>query len=368
MAINSLSRPLMWIEPRTLEQAVKEVSSGRGSKLVVKAGGVDLLDRLKEGLEQPERLVNLRRLVDKPRGLSDVVELPADKVPEGVVRLLPADNSGKAPEPRACLRLGTLVTLSQIETNADLVRKVPALVGAAHGAATPQVRQSATLGGNLLQRPRCWYYRSSEFECLKKGGTECFAQQGENDFHALFDNQPCAAVHPSAAATALVALDAVVSFQAPGGERFGRLSSFLVGPRQPGGDVRRENRLEDDELLLHVYIPVPRADERNHYVKIKQKQSFDWPLAEVALNVRKSASGKPVAAAKIILGSVAPVPYRAKNAEAELLKLEKADAASLKLVGEAAIFGAMPLSRNSYKVPLVSGLVQRALSELLAAP
>lgn len=358
--------PLMWIEPRTLEQAVKEVASGRGSKLVVKAGGVDLLDRLKEGLEHPERLVNIRRLVDKARGLGDIVELPADKVPEGVVRLLPADNTGKAPEPRACLRLGTLVTLGQIEASAELLRKVPALVAAAHGAATPQVRQAATLGGNLLQRPRCWYFRSAEFNCLKKGGSECFAQHGENDFHALFDNQPCAAVHASAAATALVALDAVVSFQAPAGERYGRLSSFLVGPRQPGGDVKRENRLEDDELLLHVYVPVPGADERNHYVKIKQKQSFDWPLAEVALNVRRGGAGKLVQSAKIVLGSVAPVPYRAKGAEAELVRIAKADEASLKVVGEAAIFGAMPLSKNGYKVPLVSGLVQRALAELLA--
>ena len=127
------------------------------------------------------------------------------------------------------------------------------------------------------------------------------------------------------------------------------------------------NRLEDDELLLHVYVPVPGADERNHYVKIKQKQSFDWPLAEVALNVRRGGAGKLVQSAKIVLGSVAPVPYRAKGAEAELVRIAKADEASLKVVGEAAIFGAMPLSKNGYKVPLVSGLVQRALAELLAS-
>lgn len=354
-----------WIEPRTLEQAVKEISTTRIGSILIKAGGVDIQDRLKEGLDQPERLLNLRRLVDKQRGLGDIVEIPADKVPDGVARLLPADNSGNAPEARPCLRLGTLVTLAQIES-AAILAKVPALVAAAHGAATPQVRAAATLGGNLMQRPRCWYFRSSEFRCAKKGGTECFAQNGEHDFHAIFDNQPCAAVHPSATATALVALDAIVTFLSAEGERFARLSSFLVGPRQPGGDVKKENRLDDDEVLMQVYVPVPRADERNHYIKVKQKQSFDWPLAEVAVNVRRGQAGKAVQAAKIILGSVAPTPHRAKAAEAELLKLAKADEASLKIVGEAALHGAMPLARNGYKVPLVSGLVQRALFEVLS--
>lgn len=354
-----------WIEPRTLEQAVKEISTTRIGSILIKAGGTDVQDRLKEGLDQPERLLNLRRLVDKQRGLGDIVEIAADKVPDGVVRLLPAENSGNAPEPRSCLRLGTLVTLAQIESSAALAAKVPALVAAAHGAATPQVRAAATLGGNLMQRPRCWYFRSSEYRCAKKGGSECFAQNGENDFHAIFDNQPCAAVHPSATATALVALDAIVTFLSAEGERFARLSSFLVGPRQPGGDIKKENRLDDDEVLMQIYVPVPRADERNHYIKVKQKQSFDWPLAEVAVNVRRGPGGK-VQAAKIILGSVAPTPHRAKAAEAELLKLGKVDEASLKIVGEAALYGAMPLARNGYKVPLVSGLVQRALHEVLS--
>jgi xanthine dehydrogenase YagS FAD-binding subunit len=175
-------------------------------------------------------------------------------------------------------------------------------------------------------------------------------------------------VHPSATATALVALDAIVTFLSAEGERFARLSSFLVGPRQPGGDIKRENRLDDDEVLMQIYVPVPRADERNHYIKVKQKQSFDWPLAEVAVSVRRGPGrdGKPVQAAKIILGSVAPTPHRAKAAEAELLKLGKVDEAGLKIVGEAALHGAMPLARNGYKVPLVSGLVQRALHEVLS--
>jgi xanthine dehydrogenase YagS FAD-binding subunit len=356
-----------WIEPRTLEQAVKEVTTTRIGTILIKAGGVDVQDRLKEGLDRPERLLNLRRLVDKQRGLGDIVEVPADKLPDGVARLLPADNSGNAPAPRACLRLGTLVTLAQIESHPALAAKVPALVAAAHGAATPQVRAAATLGGNLLQRPRCWYFRSAEYNCAKKGGSECFAQHGENDYHAIFENQPCAAVHPSATATALVALDAIVTFLSPEGDRFARLSSFLVGPRQPGGDVKKENRLDDNEVLMQIYVPVPRPDERNHYIKIKQKQSFDWPLAEVAVNVRRGTTGRPVQAAKIILGSVAPTPHRAKGAEAELLKLGKIDEAALKVVGEAALFGAMPLARNSYKVPLVAGLVQRALHEVLSA-
>ena len=235
----------------------------------------------------------------------------------------------------------------------------------AHGAATPQIRQVATLGGNLLQRPRCWYFRSSEFACRKKGGQECFAIDGENEYHAIFDNRTCAAVHPSATATALVALDAIVEVLGKNGARCQRLSALLVAPSQPGGDVRRENRLEPDEVLTHVYVPLPGKDERNIYQKVKQKQSFDWPLAEVAIAVRMG--GPLVASAKVVLGAVAPVPWRAKAAEAALLRTSRADADSLRPVGRAATEGATALAKNQYKVALCQGLVQTALFELLNA-
>ena len=351
-----------WIEAKTPEQVVAELQSQRGGPAVVKAGGVDVLDRLKEGLEAPERLVNLRRL--SARGMAEIAEVRKEALPEGVVKLLPVEATGAEPPPRDCLRLGACTTLAQLAQHPLLSQHVPALCAAAGGAATPQIRQVATLGGNLLQRPRCWYFRSVEHLCLKKGGAQCFAQEGENDFHAIFDNRSCCAVHPSATAVALVALEAIVALLGPAGERFARLSALLVAPSQPGGDVRRENRVDPGEVITAVYVPTPRAGERNIYLKIKQKQSFDWPLCDVAIAVRTGA-GRPVEAARIVLGSVAPVPWRAKAAEAALQQLTKIDPAGVRAVGQAAVQGATPLGKNSYKVALCQGLVARAAFELL---
>lgn len=360
-------KPFIWIDAHTPEQATTYLTAtaGRPGGLL-KAGGIDVLDRLKEGLEQPERLVNLRRSVGSPLG--ELAEVKAASVPEDVTRLLPGTGNGAAPAPRDCFRLGALATLAQVASHPFLERSLTALSLAAHAVATPQIRQVATLGGNLLQRPRCWYYRSRDFVCRKKGGSECFAVDGENEFHAIFDNRPCAAVHPSATATALVALDAIVEVFGRKGRRFQRLSAMLVAPSQPGGDVQRENRLEPDEVLANVYVPMPGPGERSIYQKVKQKQSFDWPLAEVAIALQTgSAGGPPVAAARVVLGAVAPVPWRAKAAEAALVKVTRADAASLRAVGAAATEGAAPLSGNRYKVALCQGLVQQAAFDLLSA-
>ena len=269
------------------------------------------------------------------------------------------------------LRLGelrkSLATLAQVASHPRITQLLPALSAAASGAATPQVRQLATVGGNLMQRPRCWYFRSAEYQCLKKGGGECFAREGENDFHSIFDNRVCSAVHPSALATALWALDAVVLITGPQGERSARLSALLVSASQPGGDVRRENKLAPEEIITALYVPMPKANERNVYLKLKQKQSFDWPLVEVAVAVRMSQKpGALFEAARVVLGSVAPTPWRAKAAEAALLKLQSGEAAALQTVGQAAVEGATPMQKNGYKVAIAQALVQRAVAELLA--
>ncbi len=355
--------PFIWIDVYTPEQAVAQLAMQRGGPALLKAGGIDVLDRLKEGLDAPQRLINLRRAESAQSGMGEITEVKAAALPAEVVALLPSLKPGVAPEPRDCLRIGALVSLRQLAEHTQIGRALPALSDAAHGVATPQIRQVATLGGNLLQRPRCWYFRSHDFVCRKKGGEECFALDGENDFHAIFDNRPCAAVHPSATATALLALDAVVEVRSQKGTRYQRIGALLVAPSQPGGDVHRENRLSSDELLTSVYVPVPGPDERNIYQKVKQKQSFDWPLAEVAISIRR---GSPlVSAAKIVLGAVAPIPWRAKSAEAALLALRQVDAESLRKVGQAAVEGATPLRKNHYKVALCQGLLQLAAFELL---
>lgn len=353
-----------WIEAKTAEQAVAELSSERGGPALLKAGGVDVLDRLKEGLETPERLVNISRL---GAGMREILVTEAKSVPPLVTKLLPSDKPGGEPTPRDCLKVGALATLAQVASHPQITQLLPALSAAASGAATPQVRQLATVGGNLMQRPRCWYFRSAEYQCLKKGGGECFAREGENDFHSIFDNRVCSAVHPSALATALWALDAVVLITGPQGERSARLSALLVSASQPGGDVRRENKLAPDEIITALYVPMPKANERNVYLKLKQKQSFDWPLVEVAVAVRMSQKpGALFEAARVVLGSVAPTPWRAKAAEAALLKLQSGDAAALLPVGQAAVEGATPMQKNGYKVAIAQALVQRAVAELLA--
>lgn len=357
-------KPFVWIDAHTPEQATNYLTATAGRPAaLLKAGGIDVLDRLKEGLEQPERLVNLRRSPGSPLG--EIAEVRAASVPEDVTRLLPGPGNGAAPVARDCVRIGSLATLAQVAGHATVGRSLTALAQAAHAVATPQIRQVATLGGNLLQRPRCWYFRSHDYICRKKGGSDCFAIEGENEFHAIFDNQKCPAVHPSATATALVALDAVVEVVGRKGRRWQRLSALLVSPSQPGGDVQRENRLEPDEVLANVYVPMPAPGERSIYQKVKQKQSFDWPLAEIAIAIQ-SGTGQLVSAARVVLGAVAPVPWRAKGAEAALLKLGRADAAGLRAVGAAATEGATPLSGNRYKMALCQGLVQQAAFELLS--
>ena len=353
------------IQPRTIKQALDELTSSKGGPAKLKAGGIDVLDLMKEGIEQPGRLINIRLLDEKPQALRDISEVKADAIPEGVWRLLPGGDNGSPPPRRDCLRIGTLTTLTELAHSALIQSKASALSESAAQIATPQIRQVATLGGNLLQRPRCWYFRSADYLCAKKGGSVCFARDGENDFHAIFDNQPCCAVHPSGTAVALVALDAVLLLQTPQGERFARLSSFLVGPSQPGGAVGRENRMEEDMILKSIWIPSPAPGEQSLYRKVKHKQSFDWPLAEVAISLRRGTSGnKAPEAVRIILGAVAPVPYRARTAETMLLQSPSLDAERIRKIGQAAVNGATPLSRNGYKVQLVSGLVQQALADL----
>lgn len=344
----------VWIDARTPEQAVAELAAARTglSGAVPKAGGLDLLDRWKEGLESPSRVVNLLRL--RGHGMREVQEGPGG------------------------LRIGALRTLAQLGDDPVVRRLAPALASAAAEAATPQLRQVATLGGNLLQRPRCWYFRSQEHVCKKKGGTMCFAQHGENDLHAVFDNSVCAMVHPSALATALLALDGRVVALGPAapGQKDGRpvsertlaLDELLVSPSEPGVNLLREHRLDPAEILTAALVPGAPAgiSRRSVYLKLKQKQSCDWPLCDVA--VALDFEGPTLKSARVVLGAVAPIPWRARAAEALLPKLGRPDAAGVQRVAQAAQEGAHPLAKNGYKLALLTAMVERALQTALQAP
>jgi xanthine dehydrogenase YagS FAD-binding subunit len=327
-----------WTSARTVAEAAQAASTtvadamtaaARNDASIVKAGGIDVLDLLKENLLAPKAVLNLR-------------EIPG------------LDAIGDA---GGVLRIGAMVTLAALAGHSVLRQRYPALADAAQGSASPQIRNVATLGGNLLQRPRCWYFRAAEYHCLRKGGGHCFAISGENQYHAIFDNEPCAIVHPSTAATALVALGASVELtSAEGAVRRVLLEDFLVPSSK---DIQRENDLRPREILTAILLPPVPPNRRMAHVKQGEKDSFDWPLADVAAVLDLNRQGVCERAA-IVLGAAAPVPHRARSAEAALAG-RRIDEDASRQAARAAIEGATPLAKNAYKLPLFEALVRRAI-------
>ena len=320
----SVMKPFEWTDATSVEQAVGQI----GERAVVKAGGVDLLDLMKENLIAPARLVNIRNC----RGLDRIED-----------------------DEKTGLRIGPLVTLTRLDADEKVRRRYPALADAAGHAATPQIRNMATVGGNLLQRPRCWYFRNEHFHCKKKGGALCYAQNGENQYHAIFDNDPCAIVHPSACAVALVAYGAKLELTSPKGKREVLAEEFFILPEE---DVTRENTLRPDELLTEIRVPAPAPGSRAVYVKQGEKESHDWPIAELAVVLERD--GDLCKRASIVLGAASPVPRRAKEAEAAV-RGKRIDEALARAAGKAALEDADPLRENEYKVPLFEALIRRTL-------
>ena len=320
----------------TVADAMTHAGPGPGARdaSVVKAGGIDLLDLMKEDLLAPKRVVSLTRIA----GLDAVRE----------------DEAGG-------VRIGATATLARLVEHPAL-RRFAALVDALRESASPQIRNVATLGGNLLQRPRCWYFRAAEYHCLRKGGGQCFALSGDNRYHAVFDNQPCAIVHPSTAATALVALNATVELtDARGAVREPLLENFFA---RPGREWHRENDLRSGEILTAVSVPRLPAGARSAHVKQGEKDSFDWPLADVAVRLDITAEGRCGSAA-VILGAAAPAPHRAGAAE-RVLAGRPIDEGLAREAGRAALQGAAPLSGNAFKLPLFETLVARAVMKAAA--
>jgi xanthine dehydrogenase YagS FAD-binding subunit len=244
--------------------------------------------------------------------------------------------------------------LSVIEKDARLGAQYSALSQAAGLAATPQLRNMATIGGNLVQRPRCWYFRSPLFMCWLKGGSECQAREGENALHAIFDESPCVAVHPSDPAVALVALDASVQTTS----RALPISEFLTLPRD---DHRQESVLRSDELIVSLTLPSLSDGWRSTYCKAMNRQVWAFALVSVAAALRVEA-GK-IADARLVLGGVAPIPWRAHEAE-RLLVGNAASEDVFSAAAAAAVADARPLSHNAYKTTLAQGMIRQALAAL----
>ena len=258
--------------------------------------------------------------------------------------------------------IGAMTALADIERDPEVARLYPALSQAAASVATPQIRNVGTLGGNLCQRPRCWYYRSPLYDCLKKGGDTCFAVKGLNKYHAILGGDGCHIVHPSDMAVALIVLDADVEVSDGRDSRLIPVDDFFVGPAQ---NMLSEVALKDGEILTRVRIPVPVPESRSVYLKAKERQAYDFALVSVAASL--AVENAVVTSARIALGGVAPVPFAASHvADAiEGLGVEQVNPEEL---GRLAVRDARPLSDNGYKVRLAGNLVARAVSTLLARP
>jgi len=297
---------------------------------VFKAGGIDLVDHLKEHLVEPPRVVDLKTIP----GLDRITA-----------------------EPDGSLRIGTLATLAKVAAHEGVRRTHPALARACGEAASPQVRNVATIGGNVLQRPRCWYYRLESYKCVKKGGDVCFAVAGENRYHVLFGGGPAFPPHPSNAAVPLVAYGASFVLDGPKGPRTVPAGDFFVLPAK---DPTRENVLAPGELLLEIHVPAA-AGWKSAYYEVRERAAFDWPLVSAAIAIR--TGGGVVKDARVVLGQVATIPWRATAAEKALVG-KPLGAQSAEAAGKAAVEGAEPMSDNGYKVDLVTTLVRRTVASL----
>jgi xanthine dehydrogenase YagS FAD-binding subunit len=296
----------------------------------IHAGGTDLLGCLRDGVFKAEKLVSLSGL---------------------------ADLRGIAPVPAGGLRIGALATLAQVAADKTINESYRALAQAAAAAASPQLRNLGTLGGNLCQRPRCWYFRG-DFDCLRKGGAHCFAEGGENQYHAILGAERCYIVHPSDTAPALLALGARVRIAGPGGTRVVPLSGFFVGPKT---SVTRETVLEKNEIVTEVLLPAAEPALRSSYRKVRGRGAWDFALAGVALSVLIT-EGK-VARARVVFSGAAPVPWRSEAVEQAITgKAITPDVAAA--AAEAGVKDASPMEKNGYKVPLFKGLVTEALLAL----
>jgi xanthine dehydrogenase YagS FAD-binding subunit len=314
-----------WVDAKTLGEALAQL----GPDAMIKAGGVDVLDLMKERLIGPKRLVNIRTIPGLDR-LEDV--------------------------PGTGLRIGPLVTLAHLAADPAVQKRYRALAQAAGHAATPQIRNMASAAGNLVQRPRCWYFRQEAFHCRKKGGSQCFAQDGENAYHGLFDNTLCAAVHPSALGTALSALGAKLELTSAKAKREVPIDAFFT---KVGEGIEKENVLQPGEMITEIRIPAPSDRLSSAYMKQGEKESFDWPLVEVAVAIDRAGDGK-VASAAIVLGAVAHTPYRAKSAE-EALVGKPLNEETARKAAVASMEGAAPLRDNVYKIKVAQAIVRRTL-------
>jgi xanthine dehydrogenase YagS FAD-binding subunit len=322
-------------EPTTLPQAVGLLDTlGAGGRVL--AGGSDLVGGIMKDWVQGKGM-------PLPTALVDITAIPELR------GIKPGANG---------LTIGAATTLTDVIESADVIKTYPMLVESAKSVASPLIRNFGTLGGNINQRPRCWFFRGEDFACYKKGGDFCFAVTGENTYHAIIGGELCYIVHPSDTATALLALNASATVAGPGGSRAVPFDQYFHGPRE---DVLTETILKPNEIMTEVTIPTPGAGTKMAWTKLKDRQVYDFAVVSVA--VAFTMEGANWKDGRVTLGGVAPVPYRAKVVEDALVGKDvkasaKAAAAQIRTV-------ARPMSLNAYKVDIAQNLIERTLLQAL---
>lgn len=292
-------------------------------------GGTDLLVTIEERLADPIEVVDVRALAESL----------------GVVA---AADGG--------LRIGAAVRLADVAAHPLVRERYPALALACEQVGTPAIREMATLGGNLCQRPRCWYFRRN-IPCHKNGGDSCPAREGENQYLAIVEGGPCFIVHPSDPAVALVALDAMIEVAGAGGRRDVSAGDFFVLPRER---MERETVLADGELVVGIHLPSAAAGGVQRYVKLMQREAWDFAL--VSLAAVRRADGE----VRLVLGGVSPRPYRIYTSVEEEATSGGLDEETIAGLAERALLDAQPLAKNGYKLELAASLLRDAIRDLAA--
>lgn len=319
-------RPFEFAPARSVAGALESLASGASRAL---AGGTDLVREMRRGTAAPPRLVGIATL----EALRSI-----ERAASGV------------------LRIGAAATLAEIASHPAVLDSGAALAGACAAAASQQVRNVATLGGNLCQRPSCWYYRAGEKECVARGGRSCAAEAGENAYHGIFPDGPCVAAHPSDAAPALIALGAIARVGGSAGERALPVEDLY---RAPTPLRPSDLALERGELILDVLLPAPAPGARSVFEKARDRRAFAFALASVALAAVVDAGGR-LSRCRVAVSGVGPRPYRLRAVESAIEgRTPSPDVAAA--AGARAVAGARPLPGNGYKAALVRGLVAAAV-------
>ncbi len=320
-----------YIQPKTVKEASKALGNDWKLALPI-AGGTDILGMMKDELASPEKLVNLKTIPD-------------------LNKIYYATGKG--------LTIGSLVTLTEIAEHPMIKEKYPVLAEAAKEVASPQLRNVGTIGGNICQRPRCWYFRG-EFPCLRKGGDICYAVDGRNKFHCVIGGGPCFIVHPSDIAVALTALDAQLIIFSGKKSRMIPIRQFFVLPE---ANVERESILLPEEIITAIHLPELPENSRSGYLKLKERGAWDFAVVSVAAVIQKN--GASVKSGTITLGGVAPIPWLEQEVSARLSGLNASEDDIMK-ISKQALNKAEPMAQNAYKVPLAQNMIKKLLLKLVA--